>query len=115
MRRRGNGMETVHDGADHWSVARGGGSPRAGPDGRYDLPRDGVHGAELVSLAARARRSEARPGQAAEGSRTRERSSEEGGVGADAGQADPEGSSRGKMLSPSRIILAGDEAPLQAS
>src|SRR5262249_14262836 len=31
-----------------------------------------------------------------------ERSSEEGGVGPDAGQADPEGSARGKILSPSR-------------
>jgi hypothetical protein len=31
----------LHNGTDHWAVARGGGSPWVRPDGRYDLPRDG--------------------------------------------------------------------------
>src|SRR5262249_16281249 len=51
MRGQGKGWETVHDGADHRAVAGGRGSSGTGTDDRHDLPRDGLHGAELLSLA----------------------------------------------------------------
>src|SRR5262249_38265883 len=53
-------------------------------------------------LAARVRRPEERPDQAAEGSRDGEQSASPCGVGSDAGQADLAGGSPGKLLSPAR-------------
>ena len=43
-----------------------------------------------------------RPGEAAEGSGDRERAAAQGGLGPDAGQADPAGGGPGKLLSPAR-------------
>ena len=51
-----------------------------------------------ISVAARVRRPEDRPSEAAEGTGARERAAEESGLGADARQADPEGSPVGKCM-----------------
>ena len=53
-------------------------------------------------MAKRVRWPEGRPGEAAKGAGDREQSSPAGGVGSDAGQADPGGGRKGKLLSPSR-------------
>ncbi len=58
--------------------------------------------ADLLSLAAGIRWSENRSGEETEGAGDRERQVEKGGCRPDAGQADPEGGSGGKLLSPER-------------
>ena len=73
---------------------------------RHGVSKHRCLAATLLSLATRIRWPQARPGQALQGSRTRERAAEEGRVRVDVGQADPEGSSRGKVLSPSEMLVA---------
>ncbi len=58
----------------------------------------------LILMAAGAWRPEGQPGAAPEGTGTGERAAPQGGVGPDAGQADPEGGPLGKILS--RLILS---------
>src|SRR5690606_27571901 len=59
-------------------------------------------GNDLLSLAGGVRRHEDRSGQADEGVGAGERPVTSGGVGPNAGQADPVGGGPGKLLSPSR-------------
>ncbi len=60
----------------------------------------GVTPFTCLTLAQGVRRSQERSGEAAEG--VRERAAPEGGVGSDAGEADPPGGRPGKLLSPAR-------------
>ena len=62
----------------------------------------GVTEVTYYRWAERVWRHEARLGEAAGGAGGRECPAAQGGVGSDAGQADPEGSGAGKLLSPSR-------------
>src|SRR5208283_4375620 len=56
----------------------------------------------LLSVAARVRRAQDRPGEAPEGARAGEYPSAQGDLGPDAGQAHSAGGCPGKLLSPTR-------------
>ena len=62
----------------------------------------GVSEQNVLPMAAGVRGNEAEPGEASQGAREGETTAEAGGGRADAGQADLEGSLRGKLLSPER-------------
>ena len=73
-----------------------------GRSGRGSDPvdrRDAVH---VLPLAQGVWRPEGRPGEASEGAREGERAAAQGGLGPDAGEADPERGCLGKLLSPAR-------------
>ena len=79
---------------------------RGGPGERQadqrGVPRAGGERANVLPMAAGVRGNEAEPGEASQGAREGEPTAEAGGGRADAGQADLEGSLRGKLLSPER-------------
>jgi len=65
-------------------------------------PLDQRERAHLLPVAEGVRRVEVRPGETPEGSRDGERPTAQGDCGSHVGQADPEGSCLGKLVSPAR-------------
>src|ERR671916_988141 len=98
----GDGGEAEHAGADRGQAAAGRGADGAGQDGGGSGAGDRGDGADLLPLARRVRRAEARPGEAAQAAGSGERAAAEGRGRPDAGEAHPEGSRLGKLLSAAR-------------
>src|SRR3712207_4857044 len=97
-----HGWEAEHAGADRGQAAAGRGADGAGQDGGGSGAGDRGDGAHLLPLARRVRRAEARPGEAAQAAGSGERAAAEGRGRPDAGEAHPEGSRLGKLLSAAR-------------
>src|SRR5687767_9067013 len=90
-------------------AAAGGRSYITGSErGRCD-PLDRRDGGDVSPLAPGVRRVEERPGEAAEGSGDGECPASARHIGPDAGQADPAGGGKGKLLSPARRRACIDE------
>ena len=74
----------------------------AGPAGGGSDPLDRRDAVHVLPVAQGVWRAEVGPGEAAEGPREGERAAAEGGLGSDAGEADPARGRLGKLLSPAR-------------
>src|SRR4051794_8383289 len=100
--RDGHGREAEHAGADHCQAAASRGAAGARQSGGRGGPGDRGDGADVLPLAFRVWRAEARPGEAAEAAGGGERAAAQGGGGPDAREGHPEGSRLGKLLSAAR-------------
>src|SRR5918995_4131312 len=87
---------------DRRQAAPGGRPGLAGPERGRRRSFDRRHRGDLLPLAAGVRWAQDRADQAFEGAGSRERAAAPGGGRPHAGQADPEGGRRGKLLSPAR-------------
>src|SRR5215217_4430906 len=94
--------QETHARGDRRQAAPGGCPGLARPKRRRRRAGDRRDRGHLPSLAPGVRRAQDRPGQAPEGARDRERPPAPGGRQPHAGQADPQGGRRGKLLSPAR-------------
>src|ERR671913_192678 len=87
---------------DRRQAAPGGRPGLAGPERGRRRSFDRRHRGDLLPLAAGVRWAQDRADQAFEGAGSRERAAAPGGGRPHAGQADPQGGRRGKLLSPAR-------------